>query len=224
MYDYVVLQDVVVLRAVRLGLRVCLPFAVMDAPLRGLKRLADVAELQPQVKLAGGRFTAYDLLWLQQQARTPVGQHFKETLFFLSISPMTTAPAQPTDAMGYERRWWRPAQERSWGRTQAKDLDARYGTVCLELHTHPPGASHFSATDDAEEHGLRLYALLENPDGDEPLIRVRASVYGQRIEIPAVWVFDLPSGWRDPVGEAVAQAQAGNAMTVGVGEITGGAA
>ena len=223
LYDYVVTQDLVLIRAQRAGLSLCLPWAKLGASLRGLTAILDATELYPGVELIGGKVTTTELLKLQLAARTPIGETFKETLFFLSVAGQCNYMSE----LSCRRRWWKPKQRQSYSMAQAVDLDDSYASVVLELHTHPKWASEFSATDDADEHGLRLYALLEDPDSDTPLIRLRASVYGQLVEIPAGWVFDLPEGWRDPVGKAFADGVGEGAdlgLRVGMCDAQGGAA
>mgnify|MGYP000858271742 CR=1 FL=1 len=57
-------------------------------------------------------------------------------------------------------------------------------------------AAKFSGTDDADEVGFRLYAVIGRlPDKSE--IRLRVGVYGQFWEVPASWVMELPEGLRD---------------------------
>jgi hypothetical protein len=187
LYDYVITDSLVLLRAERAGLSLCLPWAMLSAPLRGLADPILDPRAHPHVKLTSGKIPATDLLYLQAAARTPAGQSFKETLFFLAIEPSGA------------RRWWKPPQRRSWGMAEVAVRDEAYAQVVLELHTHPKGVTTFSSMDDLDEHGLRLYAILEDPDSATPLIRLRASVFGQRIEIPAEHVFGLPRGWRDGV-------------------------
>jgi hypothetical protein len=160
---------------------------MLSAPLRGLADPILDPRVHPHVWLAGGKIPASDLLDLQAAARTPQGQSFKETLFFLTVEPNGT------------RLWWKPPQRRNWGVAEALVRDEAYAEVVMELHTHPKDVTRFSATDDLDEHGLRLYAILEDPDSATPLIRLRASIFGQRVEIPAEWVFDLPERWRDGV-------------------------
>ena len=70
----------------------------------------------------------------------------------------------------------------------------QYAECCIELHTHPPGALHFSRADDRDELGkFRIFAILIDVH-DKPKIRFRCGVYDHLIPIPAVWVGEMPEG------------------------------
>jgi len=44
--------------------------------------------------------------------------------------------------------------------TIAEDSLSEYGQACLELHTHTPGAVHFSSADDLDESGkFRIFGI-----------------------------------------------------------------
>ncbi|NJM39376.1 MAG: hypothetical protein HC853_00710, partial [Anaerolineae bacterium] len=119
LYDYLVTESLVFLRAERAGLSLCLPWVTLSAPLRGLADPILDSRTHPHVELTGGKIPALNLLQLQTAARTPAGQTFKETLFFLMI-----------DAGG-ARRWWKPPQRRSWGMAEALVQDEAYAQVVL---------------------------------------------------------------------------------------------
>ena len=53
----------------------------------------------------------------------------------------------------------------------------------LECHSHARAPAFFSETDDQDEQGLRIYAVMGRADRDEPELRTRLGVYGYFQEI-----------------------------------------
>lgn len=89
--------------------------------------------------------------------------------------------------------WAALSRERHFARTIAEDSRAEYGEACLELHTHPPGALHFSRADDLDETGkFRIFGLLTDIHA-APKIRFRCGVYDYFEQIPAKWVSEMPA-------------------------------
>ncbi|MGE3466340.1 MAG: hypothetical protein AB7J13_05350 [Pyrinomonadaceae bacterium] len=85
-------------------------------------------------------------------------------------------------------------REHSWASTVTDDTLPEYADCCIELHTHPPGALHFSRADDRDELGkFRIFAILVDIY-DKPKIRFRCGVYDHLIHIPAAWVGAMPGG------------------------------
>jgi PRTRC genetic system protein A len=71
------------------------------------------------------------------------------------------------------------------------------GTKALiDLHSHALLGPFFSRTDNKDEQGFRIFAVIGNVNG-KPLIRVRVGVYGNYWNIPADLVFELPREIRD---------------------------
>ena len=93
--------------------------------------------------------------------------------------------------------WKAVGRERQWARAVADDTLPEYGEACIELHTHPPGAIHFSGTDDADESGkFRIFAILIDIH-DTPKIRFRCGIYDHFFPVPAAWIGDLPDALVD---------------------------
>ena len=81
-----------------------------------------------------------------------------------------------SDARG-DWDWAAIGRERSLASTIADDKKVEYSAACLELHTHPPGAIHFSRADDRDESGkFRLFGILTDIY-QQPKIRLRCGVY-----------------------------------------------
>lgn len=91
-------------------------------------------------------------------------------------------------------RWRASGREHTWASTVADDSLPEYADCCIELHTHPPRALHFSRADDRDELGkFRIFAILIDVH-DKPKIRFRCGVYDHLIPIPAAWVGEMPEG------------------------------
>jgi hypothetical protein len=109
--------------------------------------------------------------------------------------------AEEAEAGVYE--WLMPAVDSAGGHVRLIEVPPEYGDTLIELHTHPAACHRFSAADDRDEVGFRIYALLADVDSNHPAVRARVSVYGHRFDIPARWAFELPAGMRDLVQEDI---------------------
>lgn len=71
------------------------------------------------------------------------------------------------------------------------------GTKALiDLHSHALMEPFFSPTDDKDEQGFRIFAVIGNVN-ERPEVRVRVGVYGNYWDIPASMIFELPEEIRD---------------------------
>lgn len=71
-----------------------------------------------------------------------------------------------------------------------------YQTATIEVHSHPPNATSFSAEDNQIATGFRIFAILTNVD-TTPQIITRVGIDGVFWTIPTHWVFDYPSRAQD---------------------------
>ena len=77
------------------------------------------------------------------------------------------------------------------------DKNNPLGTKALiDLHSHGLLDAFFSRTDNRDEQGLRIFAVIGRVN-KKPLILVRVGVYGNYWNIPAEMVFELPEEIRD---------------------------
>ena len=60
----------------------------------------------------------------------------------------------------------------------------------VEMHSHRDVSAHFSATDCADEQGLRLYGVVGRLDEPRPQVNLRAGAYGYFLPVPWTSVFD----------------------------------
>ena len=86
-----------------------------------------------------------------------------------------------------------PAQDASAGRVHYQTL---VEPVLLDLHSHHQMPAYFSATDDADDTGLGVSAVIGRIF-DQPELAVRLCCYGHTQRIPALVVFDSLGPFRD---------------------------
>jgi hypothetical protein len=70
------------------------------------------------------------------------------------------------------------------------------GTILLDLHSHHSMPAYFSATDDADDQGLSVSAVIGRIF-ERPEITVRMNIYGLHVPISAAMVFDSLGPFRD---------------------------
>jgi hypothetical protein len=173
-FDYVLGGNGLYLRAVRTGLKVCVPLQQFEV--RDLPNVASSFEMAyPRVPLS---FTNVMLRRSRRWAESG-----KETLFH--FTPETD---EPECWMIHE-----PEQIRMGGSCRPLDDSpgSTYERALIEAHSHHRMKAYFSSVDDRDETGFRIYAVMGSIP-DAPKIRVRVGVYGYYWTIPAEWVFELP--------------------------------
>ena len=152
-YDYLLARDGLYLRAENEHLAVCIPIA--SAEVRGL------VPIEPFTSLKHGKLPLS--LWERfvRLAHAFAG-HRSEVLAVVTFTPDCS----------YELRV--PPQRVSASRIVYEPLS---GSV-LELHSHHRLSATFSRTDDADEVGLRLYAVVGRLDQQVAETRLRVGAYG----------------------------------------------
>ena len=70
------------------------------------------------------------------------------------------------------------------------------GSILCDLHSHGNMAAFFSQTDDADEQGAKLYAVIGKLD-TTPAIRLRVGLYGTWQPLPVTAVFTHSGPFRD---------------------------
>ena len=70
--------------------------------------------------------------------------------------------------------------------------------VVAEFHSHGRHSAYFSATDDRDEQGFRVYGVVGRLDTHEPELTLRVGIYGHFAPLHWSQVFDgpLPTGLR----------------------------
>ncbi len=178
MYEYVMAGNGVFVRGQREGLSVTIPVALCEV--QGLARIEPVVALAyPHVP----EELVEQMLEIAKHYGTPQP---RETLFHLI----------------WDGEWQlhEPPQERSAARVKPIEPCPTYSRALIEVHSHHWMPANFSRTDDADESGFRIYAVMGTLF-ERPTLCTRLGLYGHFWEVPAAWVFDLPDGITDVVGE-----------------------
>lgn len=181
LFDYVLAADGVYVHARREELEVC--FLIARCELRG------VEPLLPQFKCALPKVPA-EFVGAMVWDMSYWAKRGLETLWHVGHSELWP---QDDGWFGTE-----PEQHRTPGSCRpVEDHPASHERAIIEIHSHHSMAARFSSTDNKDEQGFRLYAVIGRLPA-APEIRLRVGVYGAGFwEIPATWAMELPDGLRD---------------------------
>ena len=80
--------------------------------------------------------------------------------------------------------------------TSVKTAVAAADSIICDLHSHGNMRAFFSQTDNADEQGARLYAVIGRLDS-EPEMRLRVGVYGYWLPLPLTAVFTNNGPFKD---------------------------
>lgn len=175
---YVVAGNGLHLWAKREGLHALIPVA--PATIRGLYPVGPFVQMDAPLLPAS---VLTELLVLARAARSKEGMPL-ESLYYPRYEP---------------KEDWHlivPAQVQSAARVRPQGTDTtmqEYSGAWFEVHSHHAMSAFFSATDDADEQGFRIYGVVGRIFS-RPEIRLRVGIYGHYWEIPAHWVCMLPEG------------------------------
>jgi PRTRC genetic system protein A len=174
LYEYLLSGNGLFVRAKRREFSVSLPLSLEHV--RGLPNASiGVSWKRPRI---------YESLWreiLQHARDSYSSSEFKEELYLINWDDATNT-----------WNWKAAGRNSSSVTTIADDSLPEYTQCCIELHTHPPCANHFSKADDRDELGkFRIFAILIDIH-DKPKIRFRCGVYEHLVPIPAAWVGEMP--------------------------------
>ncbi|MCB8923737.1 MAG: Mov34/MPN/PAD-1 family protein [Ardenticatenaceae bacterium] len=88
----------------------------------------------------------------------------------------------------------KPAQQTTPTSVTTAGADA--ASIICDLHSHGNMRAFFSQTDNADEQGARLYAVIGRLDS-EPEMRLRVGVYGHWLALPLTAVFTNNGPFKD---------------------------
>jgi PRTRC genetic system protein A len=166
LYAYVLAGNGVFLKAKREGLDVLMPVASLN--IVGLPTLLPYVHLSCSVP-KNLLLTALEL------AR----QSFpNEILFWFNLGDCWS--------MDVPQQWTRLS-----GVMPLDSMDAKGTRALIDLHSHGALRPFFSATDNRDEQGFRIYAVLGDVNR-KPTICARVGVYSHYFDIPASIVFEMP--------------------------------
>lgn len=174
LFEYVIAGNGLFLRARRTGLEAMIPYC--QTPLQGL------APVRPYVRLAGRvPLTLIQAALVQAWRELP-----NEVLFWFLYreGPRLWNLVRPAQTNG-------PA-----GCRPADPFDPQGAQALIDLHSHNTMPPAFSAIDDADEKGFRIYAVLGDLPA-RPALLVRVGIYGRYAVLPADRVFEMPSYLQD---------------------------
>lgn len=178
LYEYLLAGNGVFIRAKRPELEAQVPISLCEV--RGL------AEVKPYVLFNLPPVPAELLTEMLMRSRQAIDQQGQliEIVFHLCWSG---------------DRWQLEVPEQTQSNCRCKPVTdapgSSYHRALIEVHSHHNMPAFFSATDDADEMGFRIYGVLGKISDSklQPELRVRVGVYGNYLVVPASWVFELPS-------------------------------
>lgn len=148
-------------------------------------QVAGLHPLTPLLRLSVGRLPGSLLRAALDDARREAWAAPREAMYHIAMRDTRTAELR------------RPPQDTSAGRVAYSG--GATADIVMDIHSHHTMNAFFSSTDDRDEQGFRLYAVLGNIF-TRPEIRVRVGLYGDHWEIPARLAFDHLGPCRDALG------------------------
>jgi PRTRC genetic system protein A len=181
LYQYVLAGNGLFIRAEDSRLEACVP--VSEARLNGL------ASVEPYARLKVDRIDGRYLKAILASARRRMPN---EAMYQFTYNGAQHNAVTQT---------WRCAMPSQAGSPTALRFDDN-GQAVVDLHSHNSMGAFFSETDDADEQGLRFYAVIGRIATDTPEIRVRVGVYGRHLDVPADMLFDDLGPFADRLSES----------------------
>jgi PRTRC genetic system protein A len=169
LYEYVVAQNGIFVRAERKGLKAMMRVASPDNWMKGLARIDPFVWMNSYVPMKG----------LARMFELAYRACMQEALFYLDSDCKLSIPEQTASA------------------ASVRPVDPYVGgaDTLIEVHSHHAMRAYFSDTDDRDEKGgFRIYTVLGNLAGDKPEMLTRVGIYGHFWEIPSQWVYEMPGG------------------------------
>lgn len=174
----------------------------------GLFIEAEDSRLHARVPIA--HTPLHGLAELETEIRLKVPTIPESWLFAVWDSARRHLPNEVMFQFTYRQAWHcriPQSQARQAGVTFEDDV-----TAIVDLHSHGTMAAFFSETDDRDEQGLRIYAVIGQVDQPIPTLMVRVGVYGHTHWIPATTIFEGLGPFRDlvenPLGDDEPEYQA----------------
>ena len=177
MYEYLMAAGGVFIRATRREFTACLPLC--EKKINGLPEVAS--------GIVWHKSKISQSLWRRilehARANSDSGGNFREDVYVVYWNENAGDWA-----------WKAVSRTRRFAATIAEDCLKEYAEACIELHTHPPGAIHFSAADDADESGkFRIFGILIDVHEPSPKIRFRCGIYDFFAPVPANSIGEMPA-------------------------------
>ncbi|MFB2917259.1 hypothetical protein [Aerosakkonema funiforme] len=167
--EYWLSRNGVFVRAQRQGIKACFPIA--NCQIAGLAAIEPYFQMEyPRVPM---EITKLMLLLSEEAGENEILFHlsFKTGHWHLEVPAQIATPTSVTPLVS--------------------SLDSSYERALIEVHSHANMSSEFSETDNQEETGFRIFAVLGKLKS-QPEINARIGIYSHFYSIPASWVFELP--------------------------------
>lgn len=177
MYEYLMAAGGVFIRAKRREFTACLPLC--ERKINGLPEVAScIIWHKPKINQS-----LWQHILEHARANSGTGGDFREDVYVVYWNE------------NLSDWFWKPiSRSRGLASTLAEDRFTEYGEACIELHTHPPDAVHFSDADDRDERGkFRIFGILIDVHEPTPKIRFRCGIYDFFAPIPATYVSEMPA-------------------------------
>ncbi|MFB2920372.1 Mov34/MPN/PAD-1 family protein [Aerosakkonema funiforme] len=167
--EYWLSRNGVFVRAQRQGIKACFPIA--NCRIAGLVAIEPYFQMEyPRVPM---EITKLMLLLSEEAGENEILFHlsFQTEHWHLKVPAQIATPTSVTPLIS--------------------SLDSSYERALIEVHSHANMSSEFSETDNREETGFRIFAVLGKLKS-QPEINARIGIYSHFYSIPASWVFELP--------------------------------
>ena len=122
-------------------------------------------------------------------------------VFELGLAWLLAAPGtERFFAVGWDQGAYRLVVPPQAGTSASLTYQPPAGVVA-EFHSHGRHSAFFSATDDADEQGFRVYGVVGLLDSPAPELTLRVGIYGHFAPLEWAQVFDGPPPELRPAGE-----------------------
>jgi hypothetical protein len=178
-FEYVLAANGLFVRAEREGLKACIP---VQGWFSNKSKLNGLHPVDPYVELEYPRLGQEFLAKILECSRAAASDKDNplEDLFYLKYR---------------EQNGWEliiPEQEATSFSVHPVACNTYdYSETLIEVHSHHHMRPVFSAMDNADEQGFRLYGVI-GEIFDNPTFHLRIGVWGHFWSISARWIFDLP--------------------------------
>ena len=182
LYEFVIASNGVFVQARRSGLEAMIPISTCE--IRGLQ------PVEPYVRLEAGKIPLIctQAILAEFQSDLP-----NESLVWVRME---------------DKKWKviKPSQIADENSVHPEDpFDSAGAAALMDVHSHDTMEPFFSADDDKDETGFRVFAVFGQLD-TQPCVMARVGIYGYYWRLDAGDVFVLPEGVRDIAGLRLEQA------------------
>jgi PRTRC genetic system protein A len=173
-FDFIWAANGVFKRARNRYLEACIPVAARMFP--------GLLPILPYVRLLGERIPGRVLSIALADARKQARARPAEAMYHVHLGEGRVRLSRPRQDAGAASLTYRGGGE---------------ADVVMDIHSHCQMRAFFSLTDDRDEQGFRLYAVMGHVFNSRPQIGVRVGVWGSFWPVPVWDVFSPANEWED---------------------------